>query len=164
MTLELDPARAELARSNLSHAGLAREVEVVTGRAVDTLDAMIARNEAPFDLIFIDADKESCPQYLERALAPSRKGTLLLVDNVVRRRRQRRAAGDRCARMATARKLRRPSGVSPELTFASGGSHSLGVPARWLPPGYLLLHALLLCNPESVLRLGRGDIDIGGLK
>ncbi len=105
----------------------------MTGRAVDTLDAMIARNEVPFDLIFIDADKESCPQYLERALAPSRKGTLLLVDNVVRRRRQRRAAGDRCARMATARKLRRPSGVSPELTFASGGSHSLGVPARWLP-------------------------------
>jgi uncharacterized damage-inducible protein DinB len=87
VTLELDPARAELARSNLSHAGLAREVEVVTGRAVDTLDAMIARNEAPFDLIFIDADKESFPQYLERALALSRKGTLLLVDNVVRRGR-----------------------------------------------------------------------------
>ena len=87
VTLELDPARAELARGNLAHAGLSQEVEVVTGRAVDSLDAMIARAEAPFDLIFIDADKESCPQYLERALALSRTGTLILVDNVVRRGR-----------------------------------------------------------------------------
>ena len=48
---------------------------------------MIARNEAPFDLIFIDADKESCPQYLERAVALAREGTLILVDNIVRRGR-----------------------------------------------------------------------------
>lgn len=87
VTLELDPARADLARGNLAHAGLSTLVEVMTGRAVDSLDAMIARGEAPFDLIFIDADKESCPQYLERALALSRTGTLILVDNVVRRGR-----------------------------------------------------------------------------
>ena len=87
VTLELDPARADLARGNLAFAGLSTLVEVVTGRAVDSLDAMIARGEAPFDLIFIDADKESCPQYLERALALSRTGTLILVDNVVRRGR-----------------------------------------------------------------------------
>jgi predicted O-methyltransferase YrrM/uncharacterized damage-inducible protein DinB len=87
VTLELDPARAEIARGNLAFAGLSQQVEVVTGRAVDSLDAMIARGEAPFDLIFIDADKESCPQYLERAVALSRTGTLILVDNVVRRGR-----------------------------------------------------------------------------
>jgi predicted O-methyltransferase YrrM/uncharacterized damage-inducible protein DinB len=87
VTLELDPARAEIARGNLAQAGLADRVEVVTGRAVDSLDAMITRGEAPFDLIFIDADKESCPQYLERAVALSRAGTLILVDNVMRRGR-----------------------------------------------------------------------------
>jgi predicted O-methyltransferase YrrM/uncharacterized damage-inducible protein DinB len=87
VTLELEPARAEIARGNLAYAGLSQQVEVVTGRAVDSLDAMIARNEAPFDLIFIDADKESCPQYLERAVALAREGTLILVDNVVRRGR-----------------------------------------------------------------------------
>ena len=87
VTLELDPARAEIARGNLAQAGLADRVEVVTGRAVDSLDAMITRGEAPYDLIFIDADKESCPQYLERAVALSRAGTLILVDNVVRRGR-----------------------------------------------------------------------------
>jgi predicted O-methyltransferase YrrM/uncharacterized damage-inducible protein DinB len=87
VTVELEPARAEIARGNLAYAGLSQQVEVVTGRAVDSLDAMIARNEAPFDLIFIDADKESCPQYLERAVALAREGTLILVDNVVRRGR-----------------------------------------------------------------------------
>lgn len=87
VTLELDPARAEIARGNLAQAGLADRVEVVTGRAVDSLDAMITRGEAPYDLIFIDADKESCPQYLERAVALSRAGTLILVDNVMRRGR-----------------------------------------------------------------------------
>jgi predicted O-methyltransferase YrrM/uncharacterized damage-inducible protein DinB len=87
VTLELDPARAEIARGNLAQAGLADRVEVLTGRAVDSLDAMITRGEAPYDLIFIDADKESCPQYLERAVALSRAGTLILVDNVVRRGR-----------------------------------------------------------------------------
>ena len=87
VTLELEPARAEIARGNLAFAGVSQQVEVVTGRAVDSLDAMIARGEAPFDLIFIDADKESCPQYLERAVALSREGTLILVDNIVRRGR-----------------------------------------------------------------------------
>jgi predicted O-methyltransferase YrrM/uncharacterized damage-inducible protein DinB len=87
VTLELDPARAEIARGNLAFAGLSQQVEVVTGRAVDSLDAMITRGEAPYDLIFIDADKESCPQYLERAVALSRTGTLILVDNIVRRGR-----------------------------------------------------------------------------
>ena len=87
VTLELEPARAEIARANLAFAGLSQQVEVVTGRAVDSLDAMITRGEAPYDLIFIDADKESCPQYLERAVALSRTGTLILVDNIVRRGR-----------------------------------------------------------------------------
>ncbi|MFN9127054.1 MAG: class I SAM-dependent methyltransferase [bacterium] len=87
VTLELDPARAEIARGNLAHAGLSDQVDVIVGPAVSSLDAMIARGEAPFDLIFIDADKENCPRYLERAVELSHPGTLIIVDNVVRRGR-----------------------------------------------------------------------------
>jgi len=87
VTLELDAARAELARANLARAGLADRVEVVTGPAVDALDAMIAAGSGPFDLVFIDADKERCPHYLERAISLARPGSLIVVDNVVRRGR-----------------------------------------------------------------------------
>ena len=87
VTLELDAGRAELARANLARAGLAESVEVVTGPAVDTLDAMVAAGTEPFDLVFIDADKERCPHYLERAVALARPGSLIVVDNVVCRGR-----------------------------------------------------------------------------
>ena len=59
ITLELDPRCAEVARANLARAGLAECVEVRVGRALDTLPSLTA--EAPFDLIFIDADKPSTP-------------------------------------------------------------------------------------------------------
>jgi predicted O-methyltransferase YrrM/uncharacterized damage-inducible protein DinB len=87
VTLEIDASRAALVRANLANAGLASRVEVKVGAATETLDAMIAAGDAPFDFIFIDADKERCAAYLERAVALARDGTVIIVDNMVRRGR-----------------------------------------------------------------------------
>jgi predicted O-methyltransferase YrrM len=59
VTLELDPHHAEVARANIARAGFADRVDIRVGPAIAPLDAMIAAGEAPFDLIFIDADKPS---------------------------------------------------------------------------------------------------------
>ncbi|HTZ54184.1 MAG TPA: O-methyltransferase [Candidatus Acidoferrum sp.] len=84
ITLEIDPEHAAVARSNLTAAGLDAVVRVEVGPALKTLDQLIAQGAPPFDLIFIDADKENNPNYLARALELSRPGTLVVVDNVVR--------------------------------------------------------------------------------
>jgi predicted O-methyltransferase YrrM len=84
VTLELDPHHAEVARANIARAGFADRVDIRVGPAIAPLDAMIAAGEAPFDLIFIDADKPSNVAYLRAALALSRPGTTIVVDNVVR--------------------------------------------------------------------------------
>lgn len=84
VTLEADPAYAELARVNLARAGVANKVEVRIGRAQDTLPKMIAEGAGPFDLTFIDADKPSTPEYFQWAVELSRAGSLIIVDNVVR--------------------------------------------------------------------------------
>lgn len=84
VTLELDPHHAEVACANLCRAGMADKVEVRVGPAVEALDAMIAGGEAPFDFIFVDADKEGYPDYLSAAMRLSRPGTMIVFDNVVR--------------------------------------------------------------------------------
>ncbi|HVZ85248.1 MAG TPA: O-methyltransferase [Terracidiphilus sp.] len=84
LSLELDPRHAEVARGNLKAAGVAGRVEVRVGRALDSLDALIAAGSEPFDLIFIDADKSGYPGYLDRALKLARPGTVIVGDNVVR--------------------------------------------------------------------------------
>jgi predicted O-methyltransferase YrrM len=84
LTLELDPHHAEVARSNLARAGLSERVEVRVGPALDSLAYLTRERAEPFDLVFIDADKESYPEYLTRSLALSRPGTLLIADNVIR--------------------------------------------------------------------------------
>ena len=84
LTLELDPHHAEVACANLCRAGMADKVEVRVGPAVEALDAMIAGGEAPFDFIFVDADKEGYPDYLSAAMRLSRPGTMIVFDNVVR--------------------------------------------------------------------------------
>lgn len=84
VTLELEPGHAEVARANIAHAGLADRVDIRVGPAVDTVSAMITAGEAPFDLIFIDADKPSNVAYLQASMALSRPGTTIIVDNVVR--------------------------------------------------------------------------------
>ncbi len=84
VTLELNPKHAEVARSNLARAGLADRVEVRVGPALETLAAMVGGGEAPFDLAFIDADKEPYAEYFDYAVRLARPGALIIADNVVR--------------------------------------------------------------------------------
>jgi predicted O-methyltransferase YrrM len=81
ITLEADPKHAEVARANIRAAGLADVVDVRLGAALDTLPSL----EGPFDLVFIDADKPNIPHYFEAALRLSHPGTLIIVDNVIRK-------------------------------------------------------------------------------
>lgn len=83
VTLELEPHHAEVARENLAQAGLSHVVEVRLGRATETLRQMHADGEPPFDLVFIDADKDSYPEYFELCLPLVRRGGLLLADNAL---------------------------------------------------------------------------------
>lgn len=83
ISLEADARHAEVARENLTRAGLGN-VEVRVGRAQETLPRMISAGEGPFDLVFIDADKEGYPDYLGWSLELTRPGSLIIADNVVR--------------------------------------------------------------------------------
>ena len=84
VTLEIDPARAALARANVARAGLATRVDMRVGPALDTLPRLAAEGAGPFDLIFLDADKRNNPGYLEWSLRLARPGTLIVADNIVR--------------------------------------------------------------------------------
>jgi len=84
-TLEFDPHHAEVARANLAVAGLADKVEVVVGAALDTLPGVIDRADAPFNLVFVDADKVNYPNYFNQIMRGVRSGSLILGDNVIRR-------------------------------------------------------------------------------
>jgi predicted O-methyltransferase YrrM len=85
ISLELDPKHAEVARANVARAGLADRVEIRLGRAVDTLQQLVAEGRGPFDLIFIDADKPGYSDYLKWSMKLARQGTLIIADNVVRK-------------------------------------------------------------------------------
>ncbi len=84
VTLELEPRHAEVARGNLARAGLADVAEVRVGPAAESLQAMVDDKVEPFDMVFIDADKDGYPDYLEWSLKLARPGTLIVADNVVR--------------------------------------------------------------------------------
>ena len=84
VSLELDPAHADVARANLAVAAPRSSVEVRVGRALDTLPELAREGTGPFDLAFIDADKPSNPEYLDWAIRLSRPGAVIVVDNVVR--------------------------------------------------------------------------------
>lgn len=84
VTLEFNPRHADVARKNLEHAGLLDRVDIRVGRALDSLPVLESSGIGPFDLVFVDADKRSNPQYLEWALKLSQPGSLIFVDNVVR--------------------------------------------------------------------------------
>ncbi len=85
ITLEADPKHAEIARANIARAGLAGIVELRLGRALDTLPQLAAEGRGPFDLIFIDADKPSYADYFTWALKLSRRGSVIIGDNVIRK-------------------------------------------------------------------------------
>lgn len=84
VSLEIDEHHAAVARNNIAAAGLAKTVEVRVGPALATLTAMQQAGEAPFDLVFIDADKDGYVAYLEQAVALVRSGGLVLADNTLR--------------------------------------------------------------------------------
>ena len=84
VTLELDPKHAEVAAANIHRAGLSSLVDLRVGPALDSLARLHAEKSAPFDLIFLDADKPNNPVYLEWAIRLSRPGTVIIGDNVIR--------------------------------------------------------------------------------
>ena len=84
ITLEVDANHAKVAELNVLRAGFQDVVEVRVGNALETLPQLAAEGHGPFDLIFIDADKQNNSTYFEWSLKLSRPGTLIVVDNVVR--------------------------------------------------------------------------------
>ena len=84
VTLEYESKHAEVARLNLSRAGLDGVVDLRVGRALDTLPRLAEEGQGPFDFVFIDADKEAYAEYFDWALRLSRSGALIVADNVVR--------------------------------------------------------------------------------
>lgn len=84
ISLEYDPAHAEVARQNIRNAGLESKVEIRVGKALDLLPQLEAENLPPFDMVFIDADKPPYTEYFQFALRLARPGALIVADNVIR--------------------------------------------------------------------------------
>jgi len=84
VSIEIDRTYADIAKKNIAHAGFSNNVNIKHGVALDVLNEMVASKEAPFDMIFIDADKPNYPKYMELSLQLSRPGTVIYGDNVVR--------------------------------------------------------------------------------
>jgi predicted O-methyltransferase YrrM len=84
ITLDVNPDYAAVARTNFANAGLDDHIEVRVGPALATLAALFREGAGPFDLVFIDADKPSTPDYFDWAVKLARRGSLIVVDNVVR--------------------------------------------------------------------------------
>ena len=85
VTLEFEPRHAEVARSNIARAGLADVVDIRLGPALETLPRLVADGLGPFDFVFIDADKENTADYFAWSLKLTRRGSMIIVDNVVRK-------------------------------------------------------------------------------
>jgi predicted O-methyltransferase YrrM len=84
LTLEADAKHAEVARANFARAGLDKVIELRLGKALDSLPQVAAEGRGPFDLIFIDANKSNMTEYFDWALKLSRRGSLIIGDNVIR--------------------------------------------------------------------------------
>ncbi|HTI13520.1 MAG TPA: O-methyltransferase [Dictyobacter sp.] len=82
ISLEINPPYAELARATFVAAGISDRAQVRVGAALDILPTLVS--EAPFDVIFLDADKKNNPQYLDWAIKLSRTGSLIIADNIIR--------------------------------------------------------------------------------
>ena len=103
VTIELDPACADIARQNFRRAGCADAVDLRVGPALEILPHIEAEGLGPFDFIFIDADKVSYPQYLAWSIKLARTGSLIVADNVVRNGAVADAASDDAAVQAVRR-------------------------------------------------------------
>src|ERR1700739_3339152 len=114
VTLEYEPKHAEVARANLQRSGVGDRVEVIVGAALDTLPTLAG---GPFDLVFIDADKENYPAYLEWAVRLARPGSVIVLDNVIRDGRILQEHSDDARVQATRRTLQ-VMGEHPRLDTA----------------------------------------------
>jgi len=85
ITLESNAAHADIARANIERAGLSDRIEIRLGSALDTLPQIAAEKLAPFDFTFIDADRTNLTEYFDWAVKLSRRGSVIIVDNVVRK-------------------------------------------------------------------------------
>jgi predicted O-methyltransferase YrrM len=116
VTLEYEPRHAEIARANLERAGVADRVEVIVGTALDTLPTLAGGD--PFDLVFIDADKENNVAYVEWAIKLGAPGSIIVVDNVTRFGRVLRPAADDTQARAV-REMLEMMGNHPRLDTAA---------------------------------------------
>jgi len=115
VTLESQERHAEVARANLERAGLADVVEVRLGPALETLPQLAKEGREPFDFSFIDADKEHGAEYFRWALELSRLGSVIVVDNVVRKGAVADAASADPAVVGT-RRLLEAVGAEPRVS------------------------------------------------
>lgn len=116
VTLEFEPRHADVARANLARAGVGDRVEVLVGAALDTLPTLTDR--APFDFVFIDADKENNVAYIEWAIRLGRPGTVVVVDNITRMGRVFAPASDDLQARAV-RDMLAMMGEHPRLSAAA---------------------------------------------
>ncbi len=85
VTLEIDASHAEVARSNIARAGLSEKVEIIMGAALQTLPKVCDEAAEPFDMVFLDADKENYLNYFPHIMRAVHSGSLILADNVIRK-------------------------------------------------------------------------------
>jgi predicted O-methyltransferase YrrM len=115
VTLEYEPKHAEVARANLDRAGVGDRVEIKVGAALDTLPSV---TDGPFDLVFIDADKDNYVAYLEWAIRLARPGAVIVADNVIRDGRVLTATSEDAAASAV-RETLQLMGADPRLDAAA---------------------------------------------
>jgi predicted O-methyltransferase YrrM len=115
VTLEYEPKHAEVARANLERAGVGDRVEIKVGAALDTLPTV---TDGPFDLVFIDADKDNYVAYLEWAIRLAHPGAIIVADNVIRDGRMLTATSEDAAAYAVQQTLRM-MGEDPRLDAAA---------------------------------------------
>lgn len=113
VTLEAEPKHAEVARANFAAAGVAERIDLRVGAALETLPTLLPSYAAKFDLCFLDADKPNLPGYFEWALKLTRKGGLIISDNVIR---NGQVVDGQDANSAGARKLLQTLGKSGDST------------------------------------------------
>lgn len=85
VTLEVDSHHADVARANIDRAGLGDVVEIRLGRALESLAQLEQEKAGPFDMVFIDADKVNSPEYFRWAVKLGHAGTVIVVDNAIKR-------------------------------------------------------------------------------
>ena len=118
VTLEYEPKHAEVARANLVRAGVGDRVEIKVGAALETLPTLPTVTDGPFDLVFIDADKDNYVAYLEWAIRLARPGAVIVADNVIREGRVLTATSEDAAASAV-RETLQMMGEDPRLDAAA---------------------------------------------